>query len=241
MLENNDKNIIQYIAISNLIDRKILVDYCEKSCKVNNKKYRHDTKDLLDKMLLISITPEERKTDKLSQDQKIISIVDCDARWVFVSVISFSYPERIGYRMLSELQNKHLDDLNQNFLNILGKGDCVEENYQKSMKDNIQLSFVQFLQKYNELGSVDKISNVQFEVDNTKVVMKENVNKMIENLEDAENLGLKTDALKASAQEFKNETKELKKQTAWGNKKMTIAVGGVGGAVLLIIILKFIL
>lgn len=240
MLET-DKSTIHYIAIANLIDSKILVDHTDKKYKVNNKKYRHDTKELLGKMLLISITPDERKTDKLSSDQKIISIVDNNARWVFASVISSTYPERIGYRLLSDLQNKHLCDLNQNFLSILGRGDDMEEPYQKHMKDTIQLSLVELMQKYNNLGSVDKVGEVQEEVNNTKRLMKDNVNKMIDNLDDAENLMVKTDVLKQSALEFKNETKEMKKQTAWGNKKMTIAVGGVGAASLLFIIFKFII
>lgn len=240
MLSNKD-NVIYYVAVSNLIDRKILVDYSPKDFKVNNKKYKKDTREMIDKLILIAINPNERQTEKISSEQKIISIVDKNARWVFLSLISSSFPERIGYRMLNELENKYLNNINELFLESLGNFNHEDDSSQKHLKDNIQLTMVELLQKYNELGSVDKITEIQEEVDSTKVVMKDNINQMIVNLDNFEKLEGQTDLLKMRALEFKDNTKEVKKASAWGNKKMTIAVGGIGATAILLLILKFIL
>ena len=208
--------------------------------KVNIKKYKHDTKNILDKLLLISITPNERRTEKLNTDQKIISSVDNYARWVFISLLSISFPERIGYEMLSKLQNKHINDLNINFNKYLGKDeDIIEDKALKNIKDCIQLTLVELLQSYSDLGSVDKIENIEKEIDNTKKEMNKNVNSLIKNLDDLDELQIKTDQLKEMALQYKNETKELKKVSKWGNRKMTIVVGGISCSAILLIILKF--
>ena len=229
---------INYIAICNLIDRKIAVEYFPKKKKETSSKFRQAAKDLIEKLILISITSNERYSESLGEEYKIFSTADASTRWCFLSIVIPNYPERIAYKMLGELENKALYDLNKNYLDKIGQ----EENSSfKKTADSIQLYMCELEQKYRDIGNVDQIKSIQKDVDEIQTDMKSNMNKMILNLELVSSLEHKSDALKQKANDYKISAKELSKATWWSNKKLTVAIGGVGLLTLGFVIFKFII
>ncbi len=93
-----------------------------------------------------------------------------------LAITSSEYPERIGYQLIKELHDKNLKSLNSKYLNL---GTEVKAN-------DIQFDMVELHRKYNNLSNVDRINAINTEVDDIKIVMKSNVNKMINNIECAE-------------------------------------------------------
>jgi hypothetical protein len=77
---------IKYIAIGNLIDRNIIVEYAVQNKREKVSKYQSAVKDLMEKLLLISITANERHTDWMSDNLKILTVVDKSVKWVFIGI-----------------------------------------------------------------------------------------------------------------------------------------------------------
>ena len=81
--------------------------------------------------------------------------------------------------------------------------------------------------KYRSLVENDKIGVIQEDVDDIKVEIKKNMDKMLTNIELVSDLEEKSHALKDMAKEYKVNTKELKR-ASWRRNKYTIVAGGLG-------------
>jgi len=79
-------DLIKYIAIGNLSDRSILAEYVIQSKREKVSKLKSGAKDIMDKLVLISITSNERHTDWISDNLKILTITDRSVKWVFLGI-----------------------------------------------------------------------------------------------------------------------------------------------------------
>ena len=61
----------------------------------------------------------------------------------------------------------------------------------------------------------NKISDIEYQLQQVKVVMKDNVETLIENKESLEQLQLKTEIMDENAKLFKNNSQALKRQMRW--------------------------
>ena len=77
-------------------------------------------------------------------------------------------------------------------------------------------------------------------VDAVKGTMQDNIAAMLTNTEKAESIAKQSDQLSEQAAVFKKKSKDLKKQMRWKNMKMTIILGLLITAILLIILLPII-
>lgn len=67
----------------------------------------------------------------------------------------------------------------------------------------------------NGLSSHDKLEEIQQDIDETKQVMKNNIQKMIDNNDNMEELIVKSNKLKDNAEEFHETTEEIKQASKW--------------------------
>lgn len=75
---------IRFIAIGNLLDRTLVVEHAPQNKREKVSKIQSAAKDILDKLLLISITANERHTESINNELKILSVVDKNVRWCFL-------------------------------------------------------------------------------------------------------------------------------------------------------------
>jgi len=75
---------IKYIAIGNLNERSIIADYVIQNKREKVSKLKSAARDTMDKLILISITANERHTDYINDNLKIMTCVDRNVRWVFI-------------------------------------------------------------------------------------------------------------------------------------------------------------
>ena len=61
---------IRYIAIGNLVDRTIPIEYASQSKREKVSKLQTAAQDILEKLLLISITANERHTESMNGEIK---------------------------------------------------------------------------------------------------------------------------------------------------------------------------
>ena len=86
---------------------------------------------------------------------------------------------------------------------------------------------VELERKYRNITENDKILLIQEEINDVKVDVKKNMDKMLTNIELVSNLEDKSNALKDMAHEFKEGGKEIKR-ASWRRNKVTVVAGGLG-------------
>ncbi|ORC83414.1 vesicle-associated membrane protein (VAMP) [Trypanosoma theileri] len=88
---------------------------------------------------------------------------------------------------------------------------------------------------FNENPQADKIGKINDQIDNTKQIMLENLDRLIDRGERIENLCDKTEQLRDEAQFFHSSARELKRKMLIRNIKLAIAILLVLGLVGLVI------
>ncbi|XP_008299038.1 vesicle-associated membrane protein 8 isoform X2 [Stegastes partitus] len=86
-------------------------------------------------------------------------------------------------------------------------------------------------------GSNTKFDQVQGQVNEVKVILKDNINKVLERGDRLDDLIGKTDDLQASADSFQRTSTRVARKYWWKNIKMMIIIGVVVLIILILIIL----
>ena len=223
----SSKNPIFYIGIGDLINRRIIVDYFPQG-KNKQHSYKSAFLEIIDKLILISITPNERYKESFERDKKFHCSMDNKANIVFLVLVYENYPERYCYKLLMDLENKSISTINKHYINYTNTNNNISlEEYFKTYAKDIQLYMVELERNYRDIVANDKIKLIQNEVDDMKIEMKKNLNNMLGNVELVSSLEDKSTALKDMAKEYKTGARDLKKTTLWGRRKNTIIAGGL--------------
>ncbi|KAM8828310.1 vesicle-associated membrane protein 8 isoform 2-T2 [Spinachia spinachia] len=86
-------------------------------------------------------------------------------------------------------------------------------------------------------GSTAKLDQVQNQVNEVKVILKDNISKVLERGERLDDLIGKTDDLQASADSFQKTSTRVARKYWWKNVKMMIIIGVVVLIIVILIIL----
>ncbi|KAM4635336.1 vesicle-associated membrane protein 3 [Polymixia lowei] len=86
-------------------------------------------------------------------------------------------------------------------------------------------------------GSSNKLDQVQGQVNEVKVILKDNINKVLERGERLDDLIDKTDDLQATADSFQKTSTRVARKYWWKNVKMMIIIGVVVLIIIILIIL----
>ncbi|XP_031157157.1 vesicle-associated membrane protein 8 isoform X2 [Sander lucioperca] len=86
-------------------------------------------------------------------------------------------------------------------------------------------------------GSTAKLDQVQGQVNEVKVILKDNISKVLERGERLDDLIGKTDDLQASADSFQRTSTRVARKYWWKNIKMMIIIGVIVLIVVILIIL----
>ncbi|KAF7217434.1 vesicle-associated membrane protein 8 [Nothobranchius furzeri] len=86
-------------------------------------------------------------------------------------------------------------------------------------------------------SSSAKMDQVQSQVNEVKVILKDNINKVLERGDRLDDLINKTDDLQASADSFQKTSTRVARKYWWKNIKMMIIIGVIVAIILILIIL----
>ena len=223
---NSNKNTIFYIAIGDLISKRIIVDYFPQG-KGNQHIYKDNARNLINTLLTISIGPNERHKQTLDDNKKFNVSMDNKANISFMILTNDAYPERFSYKLLMELENKSISTINKHYINKITGDILALSEYFKTFAKDIQLYMVELERKYRNVVENDKIKLIQEDVNDTKIIVKKNIDKMLTNIELVSKLEDKSQALKDMAHEFKTGGREVKR-ASWRRNKVTVVAGGLG-------------
>jgi vesicle-associated membrane protein 4 len=129
-----------------------------------------------------------------------------------------SYPERLGYMLLNELDSSFKDFLNsQNASEFKKNGEAL-------------------LRKYND-PKFDKLAEARRNVNDVKVQMSDNMNKLLENHNDLEDLEEGAIDMKKNAEKFKKGSHQLEREMWWKKVKLIVCIVLIVIAVIVAIVL----
>ena len=223
---NKSKNIIYYICIGDLISKRLIVDYFPQG-KGNQHIFKDYARNIIDRLLNMSIRPGERYKESLGDNKKFNVSTDNKANISFMILTNDTFPERYSYKLLMELENKSISIINKHYINkvVLDVLDRAE-NFKTFAKD-IQLYMVELERKYRNVVGNDKIALIQEDINDVKIDVKNNLDRLLDNIETVSNLEDKSNALKNMAKEYKTGGKQVRNST-WRRNKVTMVAGGVG-------------
>ncbi|KAL6067337.1 Vesicle-associated membrane protein [Balamuthia mandrillaris] len=133
---------------------------------------------------------------------------------IFLCMSDEEFPRRIAFAFLEDIKNR--------FMAVYRK------TYQTAMAFGMNDEFSRVLQRQMEYfsydPSVDKIGMVQAKVDETKKVMVENIERVLDRGEKIELLVSRTEQLQDQSYKFSRESKRLRWAMCYTNVKLWIAI-----------------
>jgi chaperonin GroEL (HSP60 family) len=182
---------------------------------------------MINKLLTISIGANERYKESVDNNKKFNVSMDNKANVCFMIMTNDGYPERYSYQLLMDLENKSISTINKHYINKMTGDILALTEYFKTFAKDIQLYMVELERKYRNVVENDKILLIQNEIEDVKIDVKRNMNKMLTNIELVSNLEDKSNALKEMAHEFKRGGREVK-NASWRRNKVAFVAGGLG-------------
>ena len=212
----NIKNLI----IGNIDTDQILTEYSVNSSSESNK----EIKKLFNKML------QKKQNLNVGGRNKINSNDQCYyytvlSKYLYLILVIENYPERIVYQLIDKIQEEKIP------LMINEKTNQLNSNGKESLK--------KLIEEYQDLTKVDKIKEIQSDINYIKSDLKEGITKMVESVEDTQKLEIKADNLKQNAKVFNKKSEDIKRKSFWMNCKFWVIIIGVFLILIAIFILSF--
>ena len=167
---------------------------------------------------------------KLDERNKITSknenyyFTFCKPDLIYIILVNNQYPERYVFELIQKINEENIPNM--------------VNDETRELNPSGRQSLKQLIDAYQEPKNINKIAELQCDVDSLKVDMKKNINKMVESVDDVNELQNKSEALKMETADYKQNSVEVRRITWWQNVKLMIALGGV---VLILIILIIVL
>ena len=168
---------IKYLLIGNLDTSKLVTEY-------NTKSFGSEEKNNVSKIFQRICKKENRtfeERNKITSKENSYYFIVYQPNLVFISYVDESYPERLVFAMFEEIKNDIILSINNDEIN--------EFNSKNKKKLKI------IIEKYQDKDKMDKIGEIQNEMNEVKVVVKKDIDKMVHNIEDMEKLNQKANEL----------------------------------------------
>ena len=138
---------------------------------------------------------------------------------IFCALTAPDYPERIGYKALEDLQKAHLDFTEAHDLDTLSR----ECNY--------------IIDTYNKPESFDKLSAAHKNINDLRLDVQKNIDKLVANDENLNELDSKARKMKENANLFNKNAVSLERTLWWKNIRLWCIIGATLIAIIVLIVL----
>ena len=129
---------------------------------------------------------------------------------VFITYALDTYPQNLIFELFEEIKKN-------NILSMIN-----EET--KELNPNGRQELKQMIEKYQENEKLKRIEEINKNIDDVKIEVKKNISKMIDNIEDVEQLGEKTQELTEESREYMQNADYYKKISWWQSAKLRIII-----------------
>ncbi len=196
---------IIFLFIGDIYNKKCITEFTSYS-HPNLKNIKGDNKKLFDKFCLSNeIKIGERL--KINDNSSLVYNFTILPPTIYFFVCTLpEYKDQFSFKLINEIYEEKVYAMKSS------KGDLNAEGRQK-------LKII--IDKYQD-SNINNISEIINTVDSIKVIVKDSIQKIINNTQSLDELEKKSQNLKEDAKDFHGNAKKLEKETWWENFKIKI-------------------
>ena len=212
-----DKTPIKYLLIGDSSTNKIITEFSAGNAQPKTKK---EINQIFNKLCK---TPNKKldERNKITSKNENYYFTFCHPELIYLVLVNNEYPERYVFELIQKINDEKIP--------------TMVNDETRELNPSGRQSLKQLIDVYQDPKNISKIADIQSDVNSIKIDMRKNINKMVESVDDVNELQNKSEALKFESNEYKQNANEIKRLTWWQNFKMWIILGGV--VLILIIIL----
>ena len=219
MSDTNDKTPIKYVLIGDPGTNKIITEFSASGVNSNVKK---EINRIFSKLTKIPNRNYDER-NKITAKEENYYFIYKKPNFLFVVLAISEYPERYVFELIDKIVEDNIPSM------INDETKELNPTGRQALKDLVN--------KYQDIKNINKIAEIQEDVNAIKVDMKKNITKMVESVDDVNDLQNKSEQLKLETQDYKDNSVTLRKLTWWQNAKLWIIIIGVVLILVLIIVL----
>ena len=216
---SDDKIPIKYVLIGEASSMKIITEFTSGN---PNQKTKKEINRIFNKLAKLPNKKYDERNKITAKDENYY-FMNVKPDLLFIVLANSQYPERYVFELISKIVEENIPTM------INDETKELNPNGRQALKDLVN--------KYQDIKNINKIAEIQEDVNSLKVDMKKNIAKMVESVENVNELQNKSEQLKLETQDYKNNSVTLKKLTWWQNAKLWIIIIGVVLILVLIIVL----
>ena len=215
----NDKTPIKYLIIGDSSKNKIITEFSSGNTQSKTKKEINQIFNKLCKSQNKRIDERNKITSK--EENYYFTFTKPDL--IYVILANNQYQERYIFELIQKINDANIPDM------------INDET--RELNPSGRQALKQLVDSYQDPKNINKISEIQNDVNSIKIDVKKNINKMVENVDDVNELQNKSEALKSETNDYKKNSIEIRKITWWQNFKLWIIIGFLILILVIIIIL----
>ena len=212
----SDSTPIKYLLIGDSSTNKIITEFTAGNAQPKTKK---EINQIFNK-LCKSTNKKLDERNKITSKDENYYFTFTRPDLIFIILAQNDYPERYIFELIQKINEENIS--------------TMVNDETRELNPSGRQALKQLIDVYQDPKNMNRLSDIQSDVDSIKVDMKQNINKMVENVEDVNDLQNKSEALKMETSDYQKNAVEIKQITWWQNFKLWLIIGGV---VLLLILL----
>ena len=216
---DDDKTPIKYLLIGDSSTNKIITEFSSGNAPSKTKKEINQIFNKLCKSQNKKIDERNKITSKNENYYFTFSNPDL----IYILLANNQYPERHVFELIQKINDEKIPN-------------SVNDET-RELNPSGRQALKQLIDHYQDPKNINKIAEIQKDVDSLKVDMKKNINKMVESVDNVNELQDKSEALKLETDDYKKNAIEVRRITWWQNFKLWIILVGLVLILILIIII----
>ena len=216
---SDDKTPIKYLLIGDTSSMKIITEFSSGNAAPKTKK---EINRIFNKVAKLPNKKFDER-NKLTSKEENYYYIHQKPDLLFIVLANNKYPERMVFELIAKIQEDNIP--------------TMVNDETRELNPTGRQALKELINKYQDLSNVNKIAEIQNEVNELKVEMKDNINKMVDSVDSAEKLQEKSNALKLETEDYKKNSQELKKLTWCQNCKLWLILAGIALIIIIIIVI----
>ena len=208
-MSDDDKSPIKYILIGDSSTMKIITEFTTGNPTPKTKK---EINRIFTKLAKVENKKYDERNKITSKDENYY-FINIKPDLLFVVLANNQYPERYVFELISKIVEENIP--------------TMVNDETRELNPSGRQALKELVNKYQDIKNINKIAEIQEDVNAIKIDMKKNINKMVESVEDVNDLQNKSEQLKLESQDYKKNAVELRKITWWQNFKLWLIIIGV--------------
>ena len=214
---------IKYVLIGDSATVKIITEFSSGNVDPKKKK---EINRIFNKLAKLPNKKYDER-NKITSKEENYYFMNVKPNYLFIILVNNQYPERYAFELISKIMEENIPTM------INDETGELNPSGRQALKELVN--------KYQDIKSINKIAEIQSGVDSLKVDMKKNITKMVESVDNVNELQNKSEQLKLETEDYKKTSVEIRKLTWWQNCKLWVIIIGIVLLLVLIIVLIVVL